>query len=122
MATDIIRLPGSAPPLFPGCLCWELAMVLKGLGTAARPSPQPCVPVGYFLIPPCPSSLGQPLAHPSFMRGFPEGLLFTSTGHGTVNPWRRDRGEPLGALQLFIKHLSGISCVSKKPLRSLGFR
>lgn len=26
-------------------------MVLNGLGTAAHPSPQPCVPVGYVLSP-----------------------------------------------------------------------
>lgn len=40
MATDVIRLPGSTQPLSPGCRQWELAVVLKGPGTAAHPRQQ----------------------------------------------------------------------------------
>lgn len=108
-----VKLPGSAWALSPRWLPWELAMVLKG----QQPTPvlSSASPFSYFLSPAYPQLPGP--AHLSYMRRFPKGLLYA----GSVNPWKRDQGQPLETLQLFIKHLWGIF-VSQKAFEQPGLQ
>lgn len=54
MATYVTTLPGSAPPLSPGHLRWELAVVLKGLSKQLPPDGSSVLP---WILPEPPRAL-----------------------------------------------------------------
>lgn len=64
MATDVTRLPGSALPLSPGHLHWELAVVLKGSGELPAPGSHCLSPALCFwpILPSGDDFLGAPCA------------------------------------------------------------